>query len=285
LKSSGFSQSFFGEDMELAKAIFLGIVQGLTEFLPISSSGHLVIVEHILKVKMPGVSFEVCLHLGTFLSVVVIYWNKIVRMIKATILKACSLFSGGFDEALEEDWKLSYSIVLGTIPAGILGIALKHQIENAFTSISLVAVMLGITGVILWFSGSAKTKKENVSLLDTIVIGIAQGFALLPGISRSGMTISAAMARGVDKPKAAEFSFLLSLPAILGAFVLEFSKLATEREFLFSHIGFYVAGFLTSFVFGYIAIRFLLRVIQKGKFRYFGFYCLAVAILVLLFVK
>jgi undecaprenyl-diphosphatase len=278
-------QGFFGEDMELTKAIFLGMIQGLTEFIPVSSSGHLVIVEHLLKVKMTGVSFEVCLHLGTFLSVVVIYWKRLVRMVKATALKMYSLFSGRFDKTLKDDWKLSYLIILGTIPAGILGVALKHQIENAFSSISLVAVMLGITGVILWLSGLAKTKKENVGLLDTIVIGLAQGFALLPGISRSGMTISAGMVRGIDKPKAAEFSFLLSLPAILGASVFEFSGLVVEREFLFDNIVFYLTGFLTAFIFGYIAIRLLLKVIQKGKFRYFGFYCLIMAISVLLFIR
>ena len=271
--------------MELAKAIFLGIVQGLTEFLPISSSGHLVILEHLLKVKMPGVSFEVCLHLGTLFSIVVVYRKELCRMIKAAELKISSLFSGKFDSTYQEDWKLFYLIILGSVPAGILGISLNHQIKSFFSSVELVAIMLGITGVILWLSGLAKSKKEKINLLDAVIVGLAQAIALLPGISRSGLTITAGMLRGTDRTKSAEFSFLLSLPAILAASVFEFFNLGVGERLSFEQIIFYVVGGVIAFLFGYLAIRLLLKVIQKGKFKNFAFYCFGVAILVLLFIK
>ncbi len=271
--------------MELLKAIFLGTVQGLTEFLPVSSSGHLVVVEHLLKFEMPGVSFEVCLHLGTFLSVVIFYRKKLYRMTEAVILKISSLFSGKFDLTYQDDWRLSYLIILGTVPAGILGLTFKDRIVGFFSSVSLVGVMLAITGIILWFSGWTRSRKEKLNLLDAIVIGLAQGFALLPGISRSGMTMTAGMFRGIDKPKAAEFSFLLSLPAILGASVVDFLDLGASAQLPKKQIAFYVVGSLTAFLFGYLAIKLLLKVVQKGKFKYFGLYCFVVGILVFLFTR
>jgi len=260
----------------------LGMIQGLTEFLPVSSSGHLVVFEHILKVKMPGASFEACLHLGTFVSVVLVYRKKLYTMAKAVILKIHSLFCGKFNEAYKGEWEYSYLIVLGTIPAGILGLTLKDKIESSFFSVSFVGAMLVITGMVLWFSGLAKSKKENISLLDAITIGLAQGFALLPGISRSGMTITCGMFLGIEKPKAAEFSFLLSLPAILGASVIEFSDLSLNQNLSLEQLVFYLVGGLVACVSGYVAIKLLLRIIQKGKFKYFGFYCFGLGGLVFL---
>jgi undecaprenyl-diphosphatase len=272
--------------LSLFEAIVLGVVQGITEFLPVSSSGHLVLGEFLLKVRFDDISFEVFVHLGTFFSVVLVFRRTIVSILRALWLQITSVVRGGAssDTVNLEDARLFWLILAGSVPAGVAGLLLKSQIERAFASATLVAMMLLVTGAILLLTMFFKTPRKQMNLPDALAVGVAQALAILPGISRSGATISAGIFRGVDRSKAAEYSFLLSLPAILGASLIELKEMlghAGSRGSLWV----YLAGALTAFGVGYVAIRFLLSVIRKGKFQYFGCYCLAVGTFFLIFLK
>jgi len=268
--------------LNLLEAILLGIVQGLTEFLPVSSSGHLVLGESLLKVKFDDISFEVFLHFGTFLSVVIVFRHTIWSMLKAVFLKTKSIFVSDASPSHSEDWRLFWLIIVGSIPAGIAGVLFKDYLEKSFSSVVLVSVMLLVTGVVLFVTKFFKTKKENLSFGDALWVGLAQAIAILPGISRSGSTISTGIFTGVKRSKSAEFSFLLSLPAVLGASLLELKDLLKHAN-LSQDLRIYIIGAVTAFVVGYLAIKFLLNVIKKGKFQYFGYYCFAVGLFFLIF--
>jgi undecaprenyl-diphosphatase len=268
--------------LSLLEAVVLGIVQGLTEFLPISSSGHLVLGEFLLKIKLDDVSFEVFVHLGTFFSVVIVFRNAIRSLLQTVWLLIASRKSARSSDQVKKDVSLLWLIVIGSIPAGIAGLLFKSQIEKSFTSPGLVAVMLLITGVVLFLTTYFKASRDRMNLPDALAVGIAQAFAMLPGISRSGMTISAGIFRGVERSRAAEFSFLLSLPAILGAALIELREVLSH-PLLQQNLAIYSAGAITAFGVGYAAIRFLLKVIKKGKFQYFAYYCFALGILFLVF--
>jgi undecaprenyl-diphosphatase len=270
----------------------LGILQGLTEFLPISSSGHLVLGENILKVKFQDISFEVFLHFGTFLSVVIVFRKTIWGMIKAIAEKMRTIYSrrrySDFPNrdrtSLTENWKLFWLILLGSIPAGVLGILFKDYIEESFSSPLLVSFMLLITGLVLFLTKFIKRAEGKIKFPDAFLIGIAQAIAMLPGISRSGLTISTGIFRGIRREKAAEFSFLLSLPAIFGATVLKLKDVLSQSHPSFN-LWFYLIGTACAFLFGCVAIKFLLNVIKKGKFEFFGYYCFLIGFLSLIFLK
>src|SRR3990172_9523507 len=209
--------------MTVLQAIVLGIVQGLTEFLPVSSSGHLVLVEHLLRVPPSNdITFEVFVHFGTLVSVVVVLWDDIVQMVR-------SLFHAfrGFHVAAQyrenKYFRLGVFIILGSIPAAIVGIMFEDDVSAAFTDPKLVAVMLILTGLILFLTRlvSRPTEWKKIGVLSALVIGVAQAFAGIPGISRSGSTISAGMYLKVSPLQAARFSFLLSVPVIAGATLLK----------------------------------------------------------------
>jgi undecaprenyl-diphosphatase len=270
----------------------LGILQGLTEFLPISSSGHLVLGENILKVKFHDISFEVFLHFGTFLSVVIVFRKTIWGMIKALGERGRVILAGHshthtseYDQRyLNENWNLFWLILLGSIPAGVLGILFKDYIEESFSSPLLVSIMLLITGLVLFLTKFIKRAEGKVKFPDAFLIGIAQAMAMLPGISRSGLTISTGIFRKVQREKAAEFSFLLSLPAIFGATILKLKDVLSQNRPSFN-LWFYLIGTTCAFLFGCIAIKFLLNVIKKGKFEFFGYYCFLIGFLSLIFLK
>ncbi|MGB2768418.1 MAG: undecaprenyl-diphosphate phosphatase [Candidatus Zixiibacteriota bacterium] len=268
--------------MTLLEAIILGIVQGLTEFLPISSSGHLVLGEYLLKVKFDDISFEVFLHLGTFLSVVVVFRRKIGSMATAVWLKARSVLTGEAVASGVEDLRLLWMIVVGSIPAAVAGLLFKGYIETSFSSILLVSLMLLFTGTALFLTQFFKAGRGRFNLGNALLVGLAQALAMLPGVSRSGLTISTAIYAGVDRSRAAEFSFLLSLPAILGASLVELKEVSSYAN-PGHDLGIYLAGAVTAFAVGYVAIKFLLKVIRKGKFQYFAYYCFAVGLLFLIF--
>jgi undecaprenyl-diphosphatase len=267
--------------LNLLESIILGVVQGLTEFLPISSSGHLVLGEFLLKVKFDDISFEVFLHFGTFLSVVIVFRRTIKSMLEAVWLKAKSIFTGEKVSNKEEGWRLFWLILLGSIPAGIIGLLFEDYVELCFSSVTLVSLMLLITGTVLFFTQFFLAARKEVTFSDAFVVGLAQALAILPGISRSGLTISAGIFKGIERSKAAEFSFLLSLPAIFGASLLKLKDVLSRVD-LSQDISIYLAGAFTAFVVGYVAIKLLLRVIQKGRFQYFAYYCFAVGLLFLL---
>ena len=271
--------------MSLLEAVVLGAVQGATEFLPISSSGHLVLGEFLLKVRFDDISFEVFVHLGTFFSVVLLFRGAILSIFRALRLQIISTLSGrGGGFTGEEDARMFWLIVAGSVPAGVAGLLLRSQIERAFSSATLVAVMLLVTGTVLLLTAFFKSLRKRMNLLDALTVGVAQAVAILPGISRSGMTISGGIFRGVERSKAAEYSFLLSLPAIFGASLIELKEVLGNPG-LRENLWVYLAGAITAFGVGCLAIRFLLGVIRKGKFQYFGCYCLAAGVFFLIFLK
>jgi len=256
------------------ESVILGLVQGLTEFLPVSSSGHLVIFESLFGIKTGNILFEILVHFGTLLAVLVYFRKRFYNII-------ISLFSfargkTGFND--DPHLKLALFIVLGTIPAVIVGLLFKDFIVVAFESPRWASVMLLVTAAILFSTKWAPDKARGFGWKNSIIVGVAQALAIMPGISRSGSTISIGMHLGIDKSEAAEFSFLLSVPAIAGAALLEIPEFLKSLSDL-SLLPIYLTGALVSAVVGYISITYLLSIIKKGKFFYFGLYCAIVGIL------
>ena len=271
--------------MTFLEAILLGILQGLTEFLPVSSSGHLVLAQQFLGLKEPLVFFDVMLHVGTLAAVLVAYRDAIKRLVVGGLSTlGGTQFWRQPRATLNSSAELKFIglILLGSIPTGIIAILFKTELESFFDEVRLVSVMLILTGVILQLPRLRREKVDNpVGQLKTWhapLIGIAQGCAITPGISRSGTTISLALFLGIPAKIAAEYSFLLSIPAILGAVVLKIRDVGDTSVPL--HI--MGTGMLASFIVGYIALRFLLVMLNRGKFSVFSYYCIALGLTSLL---
>jgi len=254
--------------MTIIKAIFLGIVQGLTEFLPVSSSGHLVIFQHLFNINEPGVLFEITVHIGTLLAVI-IYFRKDVYHLIASIFQ----WGRGRREDVRSYQRLLFYIIIATAVTGILGIAFQDFFESFFDSLLLVGFMLLITGLILFISDRVKnTSREDLTLWRSLVIGFAQSVAIIPGISRSGATISTAIFTKLTRDTAARFSFLISIPAILGAALLNIKGFSQVMKI--DGIGIsYLIGGLAAAIVSYFAIIFLIRLIREAKLSYFSIYC------------
>lgn len=269
--------------MTIIQAIILGIVQGLTEFLPVSSSGHLVLVEHFLKVPPTGdITFEVFVHFGTLCSVVVVFWNEIIELIRSFV-KTLNGFHVAEQYRSSQYFRLGVFILLASVPAAIIGIKFEDAVASAFTDPKLVAVMLVVTGLILFLTRLSKPLPDkNVGLGSSLLIGIAQALAIVPGISRSGSTISMGMYLRVAPVQAARFSFLLSVPVIAGATVLKTKELI-EHGFSVQYLIPIVIGTVVAFLSGYLSIKFLLKIIEKGRFSIFAIYCLFVGTVGILF--
>jgi undecaprenyl-diphosphatase len=268
--------------LDLIKALVLGIVQGLSEFLPISSSGHLVLVEEILNFTKGGLAFEVFVHFGTLLAVLWIFRSDFIEMIKALpyLLKIRSktLPPGKKDYAL-----LDLYIIVGSLPAALIGIALEDTIEKIFENIILVLFMLFVTGIIMWSSRYPKEKREQMKTSDALLIGLAQAFAIIPGISRSGSTIVTGLWLGIQRNQVARFSFILSSPVIFGATLLKLKDLFQAPP-PSNEIITYLAATIAAGLSGYFAIIWLLDIIKKKKLEWFGFYCIAVSVIGFIFV-
>jgi undecaprenyl-diphosphatase len=269
--------------MTSLQAIILGLLQGLTEFLPVSSSGHLVLGQHLLHVQNPEVfSFDVYVHLGTLISVCVILWKDVLEIIGATWKGLVSL---KFKEAYQtsEHVRLGVAILIGTIPAAVIGLKYHKQIEEAFADPKLVAVNLVITGLLLFLTRlSRPAEGKKMGIFSGLIIGIAQAFAILPGISRSGSTMSTAIYLKFSPVLAARFSFLLSIPVIAGAALIELKDIAKQGTEL--GLGPILLGTVAAAVSGYFAIKLLLRVMERGRFSWFAFYCLALGVVGILFI-
>lgn len=241
--------------MNILQAIILGTVQGLTEFLPVSSSGHLVIVQSIFKnFDQPGVLFDALLHLATAFAILIYFREKILKLEK----------------------KLIYLILIGSIPAGIVGIFFDSFIESLFASTLVVGIALLITAAFNFATDRAYARREKVEGIDAIIIGIAQAIAIIPGISRSGSTIFAATSLGIKRQDAAEFSFLLSIPAILGASFLQFIKHGTNSDL---SIFVYLTGMVAAFLTALGAIYIVLSILTQKRFVIFSVYCVIVGII------
>ena len=274
--------------MTFLEAILLGILQGLTEFLPISSSGHLVLAQQFLGLKEPLVFFDVMLHVGTLAAVLVVYREAIGKLVIGGVSAlADTQFwrkpSAGFNASTE--LKFIWLILLGTIPTGVIAVLFKTELESFFDEVRLVSLMLILTGVILQLPrlrkqgvGSSDASTDSLKAWHAPLIGISQGCAITPGISRSGTTISLALFLGIPAKTAAEYSFLLSIPAILGAVALKIRDVGDTTIPLYI-VG---AGMLAAFIVGYIALRLLLVVLNRGKFSLFSYYCIALGLVSLL---
>lgn len=262
--------------MDIIQALILGIVQGLTEFLPVSSSAHLVFVPEIMGIQS-SLAFDTILHVGTLVAVVGYFWNDILHMLKSFFLSLIDIPKGQFMKGVREDKfkKLAWFVIIGTIPAGLAGVLLKDFFEGLFNNIPAVGLFLIITGFLLWGSErvsksvTEKTSLENMSLKSSFIIGVFQALAIAPGISRSGATISAGLFLGLERELAARYSFLLSIPAILGATLVQ-AKDITSLDITTTVV---VAGFIAAAITGYLAIKILLKLIKERSLMIFAYYC------------
>lgn len=261
--------------MNIYQSILLGLLQGFTEFLPVSSSGHLALAEQFLKVEPGGLVFEVLVHVGTLVAVLIYFRRRLINILTAIIN---SFFKMKVEKADKDNLKLALYLVIGTIPVMLFGFFMQYLIEAAFASPRWTSGEFIVTGVVLIATIWASDKGRSLNTWNTLAIGVAQAISIMPAISRSGSTIAVGMFSGLSKEKAAEFSFLLSIPAILGATILKIPnllKLAPNPEIIWV----YMTGALVSGVIGYLSIKWLLAVIKKGKFFYFGIYCIAIGVL------
>jgi len=265
--------------VNIIQAIILGIVQGLTEFLPVSSSGHLAVAQMLLRVPEDRIFFlTVMLHVGTLVSVIVVYWNDLINIV-IEFVRMCVDISRKKGAGLDNEYRrLGVLIIVGTIPTGLMGLLLKDIFSGFYTSRLIIGISLLITGSLLWFAERSQEKSSThlkplgkMTWKNAFIVGIFQGFAITPGISRSGSTIAGALFQGINKETATRYSFLLSFPAITAATLLEAKDIAT---FGMGDVTFPIllVGIASSFLAGIFAIKTLINLIKKGKLFYFSYY-------------
>lgn len=256
--------------MDLLEAIILGIIQGLTEFLPVSSSGHLELAKALFgdtSVPQESLTFTVVLHAATALSTIVVFRKEIAE-----------IFRGLFQFKWNEEMQFSVKIVLSMIPAVVIGLAFEKELESFFGGkVLLVGFMLLVTAVLLLLADKAKNTNKSVSFKSSVIIGISQAIAMLPGISRSGATISTSVLLGVDRTKAARFSFLMVVPLILGKVAKDI--LSGDINFQSSEIVPLSAGFIAAFISGLLACTWMIALVKKSKLSYFSLYCAIVGLI------
>jgi len=271
--------------MELYQGIILGIIQGLTEFLPVSSSGHLVLGQIFFGITESQLTFDISVHIGTLLAVLVVYAKDISAMLISVfgfVSKAVSFKPAAFLLKEDKNLQLAGLILIGSIPTAFIGIIIKQFEHILFSSTLLVGFMLILTGTILWASKNfyfKENKKSRLNIKKAVFIGITQGIAVIPGISRSGSTIAAGMFMGLDRHTAAKFSFLLSIPAILGAQILSIKDMM-NNDLVLDPVTIYAT--IASFITGLAALKLLLSLVHSGRFHLFAPYCWLIGSLVLL---
>lgn len=255
--------------MNILQAVILGIVQGVTEFLPVSSSGHLVIFQSLFQLQEPQLAFDVFLHLSSLLAIIVFFWPKLIKI----------------------TWKELIIIGVGTIPAVIAGLLFKDALETFFSSIRLVGITLIVTGIINLItdknlekntSDSSRSMKE-LNWKNAAVIGMFQSVALIPGISRSGSTLAGGIQQKMDRQSAFDFSFFLAIPAILGAGALQFLELF-KSGFGAVNVPLFLSGGMAAFLSGFISLKIFSYIIKKARLEWFGWYCISMGILVTLLI-
>ncbi|HKM43243.1 MAG TPA: undecaprenyl-diphosphatase UppP [Limnochordia bacterium] len=269
--------------MTTIQAIVLGVIQGLTEFLPVSSSGHLVLFSRLFNVQQSSLVFEVMVHVGTLLAVLVVFRREVWLLIRSFFRLLRNPRDAKNQMKHDPGCRLLVALIVGTVPTVIAALVLRNQIEELFSSSLFVGFMLLVTGTILYVTERHKTTTkplDKISLRDGILIGLGQAVAMLPGISRSGTTIAAGLFRGLDRESAARFSFLLAIPAILGALVLSIGDLFSGTAQI--GLGILGAGFIAAALTGYLAIHFLLDLVKRGKLVWFSYYTWIVGALVII---
>ena len=255
--------------MNIFQAAFLGIIQGLTELLPISSSAHLTIIPWIFNWTIPN-SFDIALHFGTLLAIGLYFFNDWIELIK-----------GGFNYAVKKEktvqGRMFWYIVLATIPGGLAGFLLDHFLSETLNRPIIIALALIVMGIVLYIvdkKSPSKVKYEQMTLKQTFLIGVSQALAFIPGVSRSGITMTTARMMQVERKSAAKYSFMLSAPIVLAATVFKF------KDFVFNMP--FIVGVLTSFIVGLLVIKFLLKFLQKGSFKGFAIYRIIFGILIII---
>ncbi len=264
------------------EAALLGLLQGLTEFLPVSSSGHLVLAQYVLGLPSDDVSFEVFVHFGTVLSIVTVYWKRIISIIKHTFLGLREPSRLTLHYRGNEDFRFAVFILITMIPTGLIYVLFKDFLEGAFGNPRLTAGMLLVTGLLLLLTKLRKAPDGPISPLKAVLIGTAQAGALIPGISRSGSTICTALYLNVTPEKAANFSFLMSLPVIVGATGIEALKLFETG--VSAGVVQTLIGTVVAYACGVVAIKIVLDFVRRGNLQYFAYYCFAIGSLGLLFI-
>lgn len=268
--------------MDILQGIIIGIVQGLTEFLPVSSSAHLVFIQNILGVES-SLAFDTFLHLGTLIAVLWFFRWDIIKMLRSWILSIQDIIQGRFREGFYSDpyKRLAWYVILATIPVGIVGVLFEDSVDALFSGALYVpAFFLFVTGTILYLSqrmASGNVNLNNITKKEALWMGLGQACAILPGLSRSGTTIAAGLTIGLDKEFAAKFSFILSIPAILGAFILQAKDIGSALDVNFLPI---FLGFIASIIAGYLAIKWMLDLIKNRSLDIFAYYCWVVGIVV-----
>jgi undecaprenyl-diphosphatase len=263
--------------MDIVKAILLGVIQGLSEFLPISSSGHLVISEYLMNFNVGGLAFEVFVHFGTLLAVLWVFRKDIFQLM-INIPSIFRLKSSSLASDKKYYARLGLYIIIGSIPAAVIGIFFEDAIEQVFESHLIALGMLFITGLIVWSSRYTRETKAELNGWHAFLIGIAQAFAILPGISRSGSTIVTGLWLGIPRDLAARFSFLLSTPVIFGATLLKTKDVVTT-PLPNNELWLVIAASLAAMISGYFAIIWLLGIIRKQQLEWFGVYCVIVSVI------
>ena len=259
--------------MTIFQSIIYGIIQGIGEFLPISSTAHLILAPYFFHWSDPGLAFDVALHLGTLIAVVVFFFWDWVEIIKIAIFKNKSAASGKYSP------KLLWILAVATIPGALFGYLFDKKAETIFRNPLLIAFTLAVVGFILFWADRKLKAKKDLNLInfkDAVIIGLSQAVAVIPGVSRSGATITSGLFLGLDRKSAARFSFLLSVPIIFGATVIELPKLM--RAGIDLQI---ILGILFSALSGYLAIKYLLKFLEKSSYKIFFWYRLALALTIL----
>ncbi|ODS32511.1 MAG: hypothetical protein SCARUB_02366 [Candidatus Scalindua rubra] len=270
----------------LIKSIILGIIQGLTEFLPISSSGHLVVIKSYLDIEIQGAIWEISLHFSTLLAILGVFYKDIFKILKSVCLSCKKLVSGeGFINIFRNDihTRIFLLVIIGTIPTAIIAFSFRNVFESLFNKPVIAGYMLLVTGTVLWFTKMnlrVNSNKKDLGIFDALIIGTVQGFAITPGISRSGTTIATATFRGIDRETAAKFSFLLAIPAILGAMAVMMKDTITLKS---DEISFIIIGSIVAAITGYISLRILIKIVTTGKLHLFSYYCWPFGLFVIFF--
>ncbi|MCM3537911.1 undecaprenyl-diphosphate phosphatase [Priestia endophytica] len=268
-----------GEFLSIIKYLILGLIQGFTEPIPVSSSGHLIIGQWLLGVEQKGLTFEILTNTASLIAICFIYRQDLKRLLVNTLR-----FLRTKENVYKSDFLFALYIVIGTIPAGVLGLLFGDVIAEYFTSLNTIAVTLLLTGVALWLIRNFQGRKRDgdLSVKDALIVGLAQAFALVPGISRSGATVITSIAVGMKQDTALRFSFMLYIPVSLGSTVLGVSDLINTPDISTLAIPYLVAFIATLFM-TYFAMKWFMGIMAKGNLKYFSYYCFIVGTLLLLF--
>ncbi|TJX67062.1 undecaprenyl-diphosphate phosphatase [Soehngenia saccharolytica] len=269
--------------MSWLEAIILGLFQGIAEFLPISSSGHLALLQQLFGIKEGNLFFAEMLHFGTLVSIFIVYFKDIRLMVIEFIKLIFTIIKEKSIPILNQYQKFALLIIVASIPTAIIGLALEGFIENMFSSVLPIGIAFIITGFLLWFSerrGNGNKKIEDVTFKDSLFVGLMQGIAIFPGISRSGSTIVGALLRDFDRSVATEFSFILSIPAVLGSFILGM-KDVLDGSAVTIELPIFI-GVIISAIAGVFAIKALVKLLENKKLHYFSIYLWIIGIIVII---